>query len=249
MTAILAVAALLGGGPAPPAPAPAPPAASCQTFTRASAGAPDVVRAWLAHSSDDHVLVCIPPEPHADAAALYAGESAVGRRGNVCSYARHLLSRVADGATGKLQPYEHGDAVAMTLATGDCPPAHSAAGPDRYALTYDLSPGAFVAIMAYWATATVSAQSFDREIACCTASAGAPTTARRLRSAIAAGHHLGAAAVTRIVRLSGPLLRHRYALFVADPDSAPAGSGVYVIYLSKRIAGPYRITGVSDAAS
>jgi len=250
MKVILAIAALLAGGPAPSA-APGP-TASCQSFTRTSAGAPEVVRTWLARSADDHVVVCTPQQPHdaADAVPVYTGETAVTRHGAVCSYARRVLSAVGDGAGSRLRHDEHGDAVGMVLASGDCPAPHSAAAPDRYTLTYDLSPAAFVSIMAFWAAATASPQAFERATACCKSQAAAAAPGSRLREAIDAGHHIGTAAVRRIVRLSGASLRQRYALFVSDPDSRPTGAPVYVIYLSKWLGvGSYRITGVTEAAS
>jgi hypothetical protein len=232
----------------------------CQTFTRASAAAPEIVRGWLARSSDDHVIVCTPHGPGAetDATPLYTGESAVTKRGTLCSYSSHGLTKVGTGAASRLQRYERADAVGMALAGGDCPAPPAAAAGERYTTTYDLSPAAFVQIMEFWAAAAASVQSFDRELACCDVRGGstgaaadtavATATRQRLRVAIEAGR-MKTATVTRIVRISGRGMRRRYALFVADPDSRPAGSTVYVIYLSRWLGGPYHITGVTDAAS
>jgi hypothetical protein len=238
---------------APPAPLP------CQTFTRASAAAPQLVRGWLARSGDDHVIVCGAAGAGADAAPLYAGESGLSRRGTLCSYASHGLIRVGDGAAGRLQRLEGGDAVSMALAAGGCPAPHAAAAAEPYTTTYDLSPAAFVAIMAFWAAAADSVQGFDREFPCCddddegAATPGAGTalateTRRRLREAIEAGR-MKAAGVTRIVHISGRLLRRRYALTVPDPDARPPGSTVYVVYLSKWPGRPYRITSITRAAN
>jgi hypothetical protein len=227
----------------------------CQTFTRASPAAPDVVRDWLAHSSDDHVIVCTAAGVAQDVAPLYNGESGVTRHGTLCSYSSHALIRAGSGAASRLQRFERGEAVSMALAGGDCPAPHASTTEQRYTTTYDLSPAAFVSIMQYWAAAVDSTQSFDRELTCCGAGEGsaagtalAAETRTRLRAAIAAGR-IKAAGVTRIVRFSGRVLHRRYALTLPDPDSRPAGATVYVIYLSKWAAGPYHITGITHAAS
>lgn len=228
---------------------------SCQSFTRESSPAPAVVRAWLAHSSDDHVIVCAPGSGgDAPGATLYSGESRVGRQGAVCSYSSHGLTRVASGTGGRLQRYERGDAVRMAIAGRECPPPHSALVAERYTETYDLSPAAFVSIMELWSAAAAATQTFDQE---CCENRGAPgaarsapasgATAQRLRAAIAAGR-MKSIPVTRIVRITGLSLRRRYALFVADPDSQPPGSTLYVIYLSRWLAGTWHLTGVADAA-
>ena len=230
---------------------------SCQSFTRSSSAAPDLVRRWLARSTDDHVTVCtrtgsgIP----ADAAPLYSGESGVTRQGAVCSFSSHGLTRVGTGAATQLRRYERSDAVAMAVAGGQCPQQHSAA--QRYTETYDVSPAAFVSIMELWAAAAASAQTLDREICC--EGRNAPSTAardtlaaaatgKRLRAAIEAGR-MKSAPVIRIVRVSGLAMRRRYALVVVDPDAHPAGSAYYVIYLSRWLAGAWHISGVADAAS
>lgn len=233
--------------------------ASCQTFTRTSSSAPDLVRRWLARSTDDHVTVCTRTGSgaEADTVPLYSGESGVTRQGAVCSYSSHGLTRVGTGAATQLRRYERSDALAMAVAGGQCPQPHPAAAAQRYTETYDVSPAAFVSIMELWAAAAASAQTLDREI-CCegrSAPSGAARNAlaasaigRRLRAAIDAGR-MKSAPATRIVRISGLALRRRYALFLVDPDAQPAGSTLYVIYLSRWVAGAWHITGVADAAS
>ena len=255
-TLVTAAALLLGAaGAARGQPAPL----SCQSFARGSPGTPEIVREWLSRSPDDHVIVCSAParEGATDAAPTYTGESAPVQRGVLCSYSSHGLTRVGSGAAGRLQRYERGDAVGMTLAGGACPAPHAADSAQRYTMTYDLSPAAFESVITFWATVAASAESLDRAMSCCEARAGAegaPSSAvaaetrRRLRAAIAAGR-MRAAAVTRIVHTGGRGIHHRYALFVADPDSRPGASSVYVIYLSKWAVGPYRISAITDVAS
>ena len=222
-------------------------APACQTYTRASAGAPELVRAWLAHSSDLYVRVCTPGGSDAAAVPLYSSESAPAHEGEVCSYASHVLTAAGSGSRRQLRRYEHGDAQRMVLATGACP-----APPAGYTETYDVSAPAFVAMMHLWSEASASVRSFDAE--CCEGrgagertSPAAAAAAARLRAAIGAGRLRGAA-VLRIVRLSGAALHRRYALFVADPDRAPQQSTLYVIYLNRWIGGPWHISGVADAA-
>jgi hypothetical protein len=227
---------------------------SCESFSRSSADAPELVRSWLAHSDDDHVLVC-PAGAGAgtDAPPLYTGESGLVRRGGVCSYSSHGLIKVGRGGAGRLQRYERGETVSMALARGACPPAHADPAPEHYTATYDVSVAAFASIMELWTAVAASAQSFDRA-SCCEApgAAAGPVAATasgaRLRAAIEAGR-MNSAHLTRIVRMAASALHRRYALFVADPQAPAAGPALYVIYLSKRLGGPYRITGVADAAS
>ena len=249
--AVLATALALAGPPGRAQPAAG---ASCQSYARGDAAAPELVRRWLEHSGDEHVLVCLPPAPAAagEATPVYFGESALQRRGAVCSYSSHGLTRAGTAAAGHLERYERGETLAMALAGADCPAHAPGAAPAPYVATYDVSPGAFVAIMQLWAAAADSVQALDRasRAAKGAAESGAaptPATRARLRTAIEAGA-MRTAGVTRIVRMSGRGLRHRYALFVADPDSQPAGATLYVIYLSKSLTGPYRITGVADTA-
>ena len=131
----------------------------------------------------------------------------------------------------------------MALASGDCPvPAPLPAG--RYTMTYELSRAAFESLLSFWAAAVASQRGFDAAPQEPMASA----VRARLRAAIAAGR-MQPAAVLRIVRLPGHGLERRYALFVADPDSPPAAARVYVVYLSHRLAGAWRITAISDAAA
>ena len=239
---LIAVAALAVTARAPAA------EPGCQSYTRASADAPELVRAWLAHSSDVYVRVCRPAGSDGAAVPFYSGESAVAHEGEVCSYASHALTAAGSGSRRQLRRYERGDERRMALAAGLCP-----APPAAYTETYDVSAPAFVALMHLWNEASASARSFDAE--CCEgrgagerAPPAAAAAAARLRTAIAAGRLKGAA-VLRIVRLSGGATLHRrYALFVADPDRAPQQSTLYVIYLSRWIGGTWHISGVADAA-
>jgi hypothetical protein len=254
--ALAAAAALLLAWTGAPRAQPAPP--SCQSFTRSSGAAPEIVRSWLERSGDDHVLVCTAPAAASGTpgATLYTAESAVARSRGVCSYSSHLLTRVGTGVASRLQRVESAAGIGMTIAgSGACPTPHSAPA-ELYTMTYDLTPAVFESIMAFWAATAASAAAFDHELACCTvrgsaaatpASAAASATRERLRAAIAAGR-MQAAAVTRIVRLAGRGVRHRYALFVANPDSHPPGASVYVIYLSKWLAGPWRLSDITDVA-
>jgi hypothetical protein len=236
-----------------------PTSPSCQSFDRASAAAPPLVRSWLAHSGDAHVIVCTPRGvgETSEAEPLYSGESGVSRHGTLCSYLSHGLIRVGSGAGSRLQLYERGDAVGMALADGDCPPPHPAAAGGRYTATYDLSAADFVAIMQLWAAAAASPERFDHELNCCDARSGSPAAAntalaaqtrQRLRSAIESGR-MKIAPVLRILRISGHPIRHRYALFVSDPDGRGAGGPLFVIYLSKALGRAYHITAIADAAS
>ena len=215
---------------------------ACQSYTRASAAAPELVRAWLAHSSDVNVRVCLPARADAAAVPLYRSESAVAHENGVCSYASHALTAAGSGGRRQLRRDERGDAQRMALAAGPCP------APEAYTETYDVSAPAFVAAMRLWNEASGSARIFDAEWRDGHgAGERATPAATRLRIAISAGRLKGAP-VLRIVRLSGATLRRRYALFVADPDRAPQQSTLYVIYLSRWIGGPWHISGVADAA-
>jgi hypothetical protein len=231
-----------------------PEPAGCQSFTRASANSPPFVRDWLARSSDERVLACTPPAGDA-ASPLYTGESAVARQGAVCSYHSHGLVKVGGSAQAHLERYERSDALRRALADGDCPAPHTAAAGRDYVTTYDISPQAFVALMRLWAELTASTAAFDRACGgpytCGRAHQGAAPspvagdTQQRLRAAIDNGR-MQTAAVARIVRMSGSTLRRRYALFVVDPDRPADQPGFYVIYLSKRLRGPYQLTGIAD---
>ncbi|HYB33429.1 MAG TPA: hypothetical protein VED45_08365 [Steroidobacteraceae bacterium] len=234
-------------------------AESCQTYTRSGAGAPEVVRDWLGRSGDERVTVCSAPAAPgaagAEAPPRYRGESAVSRHASVCSYSSHGLVKVGSGAAARLQRYDRGDAVRMALAGEDCPPAHPAPAAPGYTETYDVSPAAFLAIVQLWQAAAASTTSFD-QASCCgndganpgpVPSATSAATRARLRAAIGAGQ-MRTAAIIRIVRLSGTLLRRRYALLVADPEQHSGGTGLYVLYVSKPLTGPYRITSIVAAA-
>jgi hypothetical protein len=233
---------------------------SCQTFARGSADTPAIVADWLARSSDDHVVVCAAAAGEGgapQAPPAYTGESTVVKHGPLCSYSSHGLSRAGSGGASRLERYERGDAVGMTLAGGDCPAPHAADSAPRYTLTYDVTPTAYESITTFWSAVASSAEALDRATDCCGARGGtgaaAPGSAlvaetrARLRVTVAAGR-MRSAAVTRIVRTSGRGMRHRYALFVTDPDSRPGAPSVYVIYLSKWPFGPYHIIAITTAA-
>jgi len=253
----IAIAALQLAPSAAPGGTEAPAAASCQSYGRESPAAPEMVRAWLAHSRDDHVLVCTPQPQRGGSGAepQYNGESAVTKSGGVCRYATHLLARTGAGRMTRLQRYDATEAVAMAAAgAAACPPPHDAAMPKRYTLTYDLTAATFESLMAFWGAASSSAAMFDRALACCGVGGDAPASGTatenakrlRLRATIAAGH-MQSAAVIRIVRLAAHGLNHRYTLFIDDPGSA-AGARIYVIYVTRLLNGPWHISGISDAA-
>jgi hypothetical protein len=261
MTAMLALLTLLTA-PAPSAAAhPAEP--PCQTFTRESASAPPLVRAWFADSADERVLVCPQPgESGSEAPPLYFGEGAVQRHDQVCSYARHGLAVVGSGAAPRLRRIERSEAVAMALADGECPPPHAVAGSDAYVLTYDVSPRAFAAIIELWrkfsAPGPAPGPQQEPQVCCHLSAKSAATpgdtaagaTLKRLRAAAEDGR-LGAGSLMRIVRLPGSALRRRYALFVKDPDKVkdrPGGQpGMFVIYLQKRLRGPYEVSDLGTS--
>ena len=239
-------------GTQPPAPSP------CLSYTRETPATPEIVRAWLAHSRDQRVLICAarPQGAASGSEPLYSGESPITKGGGVCRYATHLLARTGAGAAVRLQRYDATEAVAMA-AVGDaaCPPPRDPATPKRYTMTYDLTSATFESLMAFWDGAAGSAAEFDRALACCGVGGGAPTAGSaianaerlRLRSAIVAGR-MHSAAVTRIVRLAAHGLNRRYTLFVDDPESRPGGARIYVIYVTRFFRGPWHISGISDAA-
>ena len=254
MSAVLVLTALLLAAAPPARENPAGP--SCDTYTLASVNAPPMVHSWLSHSSDEHVRVCqlSGSATSAASAASYTGESAVRHHGGVCSYSSHRLEKIGDANRGRLERYERSDVQVMALAGSECPTPHPT-GADAYIPTYDVSARAFEAIMQLWAAASASTQRFDQEVACCADSGPGAAVAvgpaalgdsgRRLRSAINAGH-MKSASVTRIVRMSGSVWQHRYALFVANPDIRDAQPRLYVIYLRKPLRGPFHITSVAD---
>jgi hypothetical protein len=230
----------------------------CQTFTREAAAAPPLVRAWLAESGDQRVRICPQPGATGGEARYYFGEGAVGRRGAVCSYLSHGLTTIGDGAARRLRRIERSEAVAMALADHDCPQPHPAAAPDLYVMTYDVSPTGFAAIMELWLELIAAGPPINPNLICCAlgsasrgASAGSPAAVanlKRLQAAVEDGR-LQKTGITRIVRLPGSALRHRYALFVKDPDQErPVGQpGMYVIYVQKRLRGPYQVSDLGES--
>jgi len=258
MRATLALLVLLvpAGAAAQPAGAASQPAMPCQVFARGNAQAPQLVREWLARSSDERVVVCAPPPPSsAHAAPAYAGEGAVTRRGAVCTYVSHGLTIESNGAAQRLRRYESGEGTAMALAGRDCPTPHPPAAPHPYTTTYDVSHAAFVSIMQLWSTVAASPAAFEHELGCCDLGGappgavpralGASDARQRLRAAILAGD-MQAAIVTRIVRIPDSTFRRRYALFVIDPAKEAAGSRFYVLYLRRDLRGPSHIIGIAE---
>lgn len=210
-------------------------APDCEVFGRDSAEAPAPVHEWLQTSGDARVRVCHLPAGDAATRAVFSGESAVSRSGNVCSYASHGLTSAGSAQHPRLTRYDTEDMRAMVRGGAECPLPHAAGAP-RYTLTYQVSPGVFESLMHWWQGMLLSAAPELPE-----AASGGPGA--RLRAALAAGR-LRDAAVMRLVRIPGSWLRHRFTLFVADPEQAP--SGAYVIYLSKRPRAPWQITAVAD---
>jgi hypothetical protein len=260
MVATLALLTLLLA----PDPSAAAQPAACQTFTRGSADAPALVREWFAESGDERVLVCPQPGAPASAAPLYFAESAVTRHGTVCSYTSHGLTIVRRRAAVSLRRIERSEAVAMALADTDCPLPHAPGAPGAYVMTYDVSRAAFAGVMQLWQEFIAPGPALNPQQApqvCCrlgarSAAAAAPGDAataallKRLRAAAAAGR-LKAGGVTRMVRLPGSALRRRYALFVKDPDKVkdrpPGQPGMYVIYVQKRLRGPYQVSDLGES--
>ena len=236
--------------------------APCQTFTRETAAAPPLVRAWFAESADQRVRICPQPGASSSETRYYFGEGAVSRHGSVCSYPSHGLTIEGSGARRRLRRIERSEAVAMVLAENECPPPHAAAAPDVYVMTYDISSSSFAAIMELWLQFIAPGPARNPQQqphVCChlgaksAAAADEPAAAailKRLRAAADAGR-LQAGDVLRIVRLPGSALRHRYALFVKDPDRVkdrPAGQpGMYVIYMQKRLRGPYEVSDLGES--
>jgi hypothetical protein len=211
-------------------------APDCRVFVGDSADAPAAVREWLRTSGDARVRVCDMVAGDA-ATAVFTGEGAVSRSGAVCSYASHGLTSLGNAQHARLRRYESDEMRAMLLGQAACPVPHERGAP-TYTLTYQVSPRVFEEVIRWWQALTSSAAPQLPA-----AAAGAAGT--RLRAALGAGR-LRDASVVRLVRIPGSWLRHRYTLFVADPEAAP--SGAYVIYLSKRPRGPWQITGVADTA-
>jgi hypothetical protein len=230
---------------------------------------PTLVSEWFSHSLDERVVVC----PQASSATnegtavLYFGEGGVTQHGTVCTYPRHGLTLTGSGAAARLERYDRSEALAMTSAGPDCPAPHAATSAQGYVETYDISTSTFLGIMRLW-SAIASAPPADRgagpggaaggqQTACaaatvsreCNSGSGgktalAPETHARLQAAL--GTRASGATVTRIVRIPGSVIRHRYALFVKAPD-APGGAGSqYVIYVDKSLRGPYELTAFAE---
>jgi hypothetical protein len=224
------------GGAAPPA--------ACKTFTRSGEPLPPLVQQWFAHSPDERVVMC--PQARAPgnegATALYFGEGGLTQHGTVCTYPRHGLTLAGSGTAASLVRYDRSEAVAMALARPECPPPHAATGGQGYVETYDVSTSTFVGIMRLWsaiATASSAAPSGS-------AAASASLAATRARLQAALGTRTSAATVTRIVRIPGSVLRHRYALSVKAPDAPAGAASQYVIYVDKTLRGPYEITAFAE---
>jgi hypothetical protein len=218
--------------------------AACKTFTRSSETLPPLVREWFAHSPDERVVMC--PQAgapgSAGATALYFGEGGLTQHGTVCTYLRHGLTLAGSGAAASLQRYDRSDALAMALAGPECPAPHAPTSGQGYVETYDISTSTFVGIMRLWsaiATAPSAAPAGSEE-------ARASLAATRARLQAALGTRTSAATVTRIVRIPGSVLRHRYALFVKAPDPPAAAASQYVIYVDKTLRGPYEITAFAE---
>ena len=253
MTATVALVMLqLASATAVASPAAAPAPIACETFTRASATLPALVRTWFAHSSDERVRLCPQsPVPGEDAAPIYFGEGPVAQHGTVCSYPSHVLRRIGSGTGAHLQRYEQTEALQMALAGSACPVPHGGAGAHDYVETYDVSAAAFVAIMRLWSETAAAITAGAPTAGAPTAGAppaadatGAPVR-KRLESALGAGHIAGAA-VTRVVRIPGSVLHHRYALFIKVPERAADTASLYVIYVDKNLRGPYWISAFAE---
>ena len=217
--------------------------AACQAFTRSSAALPTLVTEWFARSTDERVLMC--PQAGAPgsegATSLYFGEGVLTQQGAVCTYLSHGLTLAGSGTTARLQRYDRSEALAMALAGPGCPRPHDPASAQGYIETYDISTATFMGIMRLWSatttTAAVNSSGTD----------GARSAAEaRARLQAVLGTRTSEITVTRIVRIPGSVLRHRYALFVTAPQPPGGGAAQYVIYVDKRIRGPYEITTFAE---
>jgi hypothetical protein len=265
---VIATVVLLSLLVAPAAPdaahASAPPA--CQSFSREAQtpAMPAFVRAWFAHSTDERVTVC--PQNAAasgeSSAPLYFGEGAVSQQGGVCSYRSHGLKLSGSGGAARLQRYERSEALNMALAGKACPTPHGA-GTTPYVETYDITPAAFEEMMRLWSQAAAAVVAPSSQHCCARAAASAnpagmgtgAIAATELRIAPEARQHLEAAlgpdhlltpTVTRIVRIPGRMLRHRYALFVTVTDPAADSSALYVVYVDKALRSANEITAFAQ---
>ena len=240
MTATVVLLSLLL---APAASGSAAPPAACKTFTRSSETPPPLVREWFAHAPDERVVMC--PQAAAasgneSATALYFGEGALTRHETVCTYPRHGLILVGSGAAARLERYDRSEALAMALADPECPEPHATTRAQGYIETYDISSSTFVGIMRLWSTIARSPPAASSR------SGGSSALAAQTRLRAALGTHAGAATVTRVVRIPGSVLRHRYALFVTARDASSGAGSQYVIYLDKRLRGPYEVTAFTE---
>jgi hypothetical protein len=244
--------------PETPGGAQPPPAATCESFSRDAEKLPPLVRGWFAQSADERVVMCPQSAAGAPEAAvpLYFGEGTVTQHAEVCSYLSHGLTLVGSGETARLRRYERGEALAMALAGAGCPRPHATPVAATYVETYDVTPAAFVGIMRLWSAATAALANAGNEH-CCALSGGtgrqagatdariAPEARTRLEAAITPDH-ASAVTVTRIVRIPGSVLRHRYAVFLAVPGPSPESPALYVVYVDKALRGPYEITAFAE---
>jgi hypothetical protein len=219
-------------------------AAACQSFTRGSATLPTLVSEWFARSTDERVLMC--PQAGAPgsegATSLYFGEGVVTQQGAVCTYLSHGLTLAGSGSAARLQRYDRSEALAMALAAGPgCPTPHDPASAQGYIETYDISTAAFVGIMRQWSAITSNAQV---NASGTDGSRSAAAALARLQAEL--GTRAGETTVTRIVRIPGSVLRHRYALFLKVPQPQGGGASQYVIYVDKSIRGPYEVTAFAE---
>jgi hypothetical protein len=227
---------------APAASGSAAPPATCENYTRSGAALPTLVSEWFAHSSDERVLMC--PQAGAPgnegAASVYFGEGVLTQQGAVCTYLRHGLTLAGSGTAAHLQRYDRSEALAMALAGAGCPRPHDPASAQGYIETYDISTATFMGIMRLWSaiTGTTTANPSGSD--------AARSAAARARLQAELGTNTSEATVTRIVRIPGSVLRRRYALFVKAPQASGGGASQYVIYMDKRVRGPYEITAFAE---
>jgi len=216
--------------------------AACQAFTRSSATLPTLVSEWFGRSTDERVLMC--PQTSAPGSEggrpMYLGEGALTQQGAVCTYLSHGLTLAGSGSAARLQRYDRSEARAMALAGPGCPQPHDPASAQGYIETYDISTSAFVGIMRLWSavtnTAAVNASATD----------ASRSAAARARLQAELGARTGETTVTRIVRIPGSVLRHRYALFLKAPQPSGGGASQYVIYVDKSVRHPYEITAFAE---
>ena len=220
-------------------------APACETFARGSATLPMLVGEWFGHSSDERVVKCpqAGPPGREGATALYFGEGALTQHGAVCKYPRHGLTLTGTGAAARLQRYDRSEALAMALAGAGCPRPHDPASAQGYIETYDISTSTFMGIMQLWSAITNGAAVNASGTGASRSAAAAPARAR-LQAEL--GTNTSEATVTRIVRIPGSVLRRRYALFVKAPQASGGGASQYVIYMDKRVRGPYEITAFAE---